>query len=105
MNAAAVARIQHDRPDGHYVTTLDAFGGSWNITVGYRVISYGTAATTRMTSDGIQRDAGEAPTVKALSVQVGNPDHAINLPIDLLSGDQIAQLESEVSSFVEDLQS
>ena len=99
----AILRRNENIPDGYYETTLDAFGGTWEVFIGYRVTGYGQRPTDRMTRDGLERDGGEAPTVRITHFEIGNHKDAMTFPMWLLSGEQVANIEAEIVEFLEDL--
>lgn len=99
----AVLRRNENTPDGYYETTLDAFGAEWKIIVGYRVTNYGTRPVERMTRDGLERDEGEAPSVKITHFEIGNSRDSMTFPMWLLSAAQESHIESEIVETLEDL--
>lgn len=99
----AVLRRNENTPDGYYETTLDAFGATWNVTVGYRVTNYGQRPTERMTRDGLERDGGEAPSVKLTHFEIGNHVDSMTFPMWLLSAAQESHIEAEIVETLEDL--
>jgi hypothetical protein len=99
----AVLRRNENTPDGYYETTLDAFGSTWKIIVGYRVTNYGTRPVERMTRDGLERDEGESPSVRITHFEIGNNRDSMTFPMWLLTTAQESYIEAEIVESLEDL--
>jgi len=89
--------------DGFYSTSVEFAGGTWGMEIGYRITSTGTARSERMTPDGLEVDMGEAPYVDIVTIEISNEKDRLFLPLWLLSGDQEAQLESEITDHLQEL--
>jgi hypothetical protein len=87
--------------DGYQRFDAEFAGGWLRLEVGYRIVSEGCRPEERMTPDGLERDPGEAPTVRLVSLElIGHADNRI-LPLSVLTGVQRTDLETEISKTLE----
>lgn len=92
-----IHRYSQNNPDGFYRATADFAGAQWEFEVGYRIVSAGTQSREVMTPDGLERDEGEAPTVRLCTLELIGKSDSVLIGLWALSPRQRLQLESEIS--------
>lgn len=91
---------------GEHVTQyheVDLNDYGWKLAVGYRVVDYGTARSSRMGIDGLDVDEGEAPTVRILTLELITRNGAHPLSRDDLRTTDLQEIEETIVQAVADL--